>query len=198
MDQMLSPDNIKTFLFFVVPGIIALYIRAQFMAGRIPPISEGIVAYATVSLVYHALAYPLAASLYSGGDISGWLAFWWFVLIIVGPASLGLILGLNVKRGWMKALLARAGIATVHPVDCAWDWHFSTCKESWVLVVLKDGTKWGGFLGKNSFMSSSNSERDMFIEKVYEIRDDSPWEARTSSVWIAQGEIQSIEFWPNT
>jgi hypothetical protein len=182
-----------------VPGIVALYVRAQFLTGRLPSIGEGLIAYVIVSLVYHALAYPLAHPLY-GADLSiFWNKVGWFLLLFAGPAAIGLLLGLNVRKGWTKGLLSKWGINPVHPVHCAWDWHFGNCKEGWVLAVLKDGTKWAGYLGPNSFISSDSAERDILIEKVYDIPgNDRPWTARTSSVWISHGEIQSLEFWPRT
>jgi hypothetical protein len=66
-----------------------------------------------------------------------------------------------------------------------------------VHVKLKDGTKWAGHLGQGSFSSTDPSERDLYIEDVYLTgKDDKKWTKRGSGVWIAHGEIQTIEFWP--
>jgi uncharacterized protein DUF6338 len=197
VDEILKPETLSAFLLFAVPGVVALYVRAQFLTGRLPPLAEGLVAYITFSLIYHAVAYPVAYPLYAAAINSPWSRAGWFVLLFLGPALLGAVLGLDVRRGWTKRLLRRAGIQTVHPVECAWDWHFGRCREGWVLAVLKDGTRWAGYLGLNSFISSNPAERDIFIERVYEVQEDGKsWEALSSSVWIAQGELQSIEFWP--
>ena len=119
------------------------------------------------------------------------------MLLFVLPALLGTLLGLNVRKGWTKRFLNKAKINTIHSVNTAWDWRFGDCKECWVLAVLKDGTKWAGYLGIQSFMSSDPAERDIFIERVYEIDNETDvWTPRTSSVWIAHAEIQSLEFWP--
>jgi hypothetical protein len=64
------------------------------------------------------------------------------------------------------------------------------------MAVLKDGTKWIGYLGPNSFTSTDAEERDIYIEHVYNLGDDDVWTPRGSSVLIAHGEIQSLEFWP--
>ena len=122
----------------------------------------------------------------------------WFGFIFVLPAIVGALLGLNLRKGWFKALLNKYQISTIHPVNCAWDWHFGQCGECWVVVVLRDGTKWYGFMGRNSFMSSDPAERDVYIEKVYLAEGEGmPWVPRGNSVWIAHGEIQSLEFLPN-
>lgn len=197
MDEILKPESLILFLMFTVPGLVALYVRAQFLTGRLPPIAEGLAGYVTLSLVYHALAYPIAAPLYARPLVSGWWSLAWFGLLFVGPVLLGLLLGLGIRKGWTQALLRRVGLHTVHPADSAWDWLCSSAQACWVLAVLKDGTKWAGYFGPGSFISTDPAERDIFIEKVYEIRKvGQPWIPRASSVWIAHGELQSLEFWP--
>lgn len=207
MTQVLSPQMLALFLVFTVPGIIALYFRAQFMTGRMPSVSEGLISYVTLSLIYHAIAYPVAWPLYQSTrmdglfakpeQIGGFFALGWFGLIFVAPAVLGFLLGLNVRKGWAKKLIKLLGLNTVHAVGSAWDWRFGDCNQCWVHVVLKDGTKWAGLLGEDSFLSSDPAERDMFIEKVFVAGDDGEsWTPRNSSVWIAHGEVQSMEFLP--
>lgn len=194
MEALLSPDKLKLFLLVAVPGIVALYVRAQFINGRMPPVSEGFVAYVTLSLVYLGLSYPLILAIARMGT-QGWFMPAWFVVIFVIPGLLGLLLGLNIRKGWTKKVLARLGINTVHPVDSAWDYRFGGCEDCWILAVLKDGTRFAGYLGPQSFASSDKGERDLYIERVYEIGDDNSWSPRDNSVWIAQGEIRTLEFW---
>ncbi len=197
MDGLLDATKLQLFFVFAVPGIVALYVRSQFLAGRLPPVAEGAIAYVVLSLVYHAITYPLATALYAQ-PIGQSRALAWLALILLGPAIFGLLLGLNVRKGWTKKLLEKIGINIIHPVDSAWDWKFAQCEECWVMAVLKNGTTWLGHLGPQSFMSSDRAERDIFIQQVYTLEADNTWTARTSSVWIAHGEIQSLEFWPRT
>ena len=69
--------------------------------------------------------------------------------------------------------------------------------EQWVLVTLKDGTRFAGFCGDESFMSSDPSERDIYIQWTYDIDDQNNWSSRgENGVLIAAGEVQTIEFWP--
>lgn len=182
---------------FSVPGFIILYFRAQFITGRLPPVAEGAVSYVTLSLIYQAVSYPITATQFITGPMTLWHWAGWFMFIFVVPAIIGGALGLNVRKGWSKAIVNKFGISTIHPIKCAWDWHFGQCKECWVMAVLKDGTKWYGYMGENSFMSSEPTERDLFIEYVYVMEQEGkPWTPRSSSVWIAHGEIQSLEFLP--
>lgn len=184
---------------FSVPGFIILYFRAQFTTGRLPPLAEGAVSYVTLSLIYQAISYPITSTqLFVNAPMT--LCYWasWFTFIFVVPAVIGGLLGLNVRKGWSKALVNYFGISTIHPINCAWDWHFGKCGEGWVIVTLKDDTKWYGFLGVNSFMSSDPAERDLYIEGVYVVENEgASWTPRGNSVWIAHGEIQTLEFLPN-
>jgi hypothetical protein len=197
MSNALNPDTLTLFLLFAVPGIVTLYVRAQFLTGRLPPVAEGLVGYITLSLIFHAIAYPLAYPLYTVGLPAGRHLLGWFGLLFVGPALFGLLLGLNVRKRWTTSILDKLGLHVVHPLDTAWDRHFSDCRPCWVMAVLKDGTQWAGYLGPHSFASSDPAERDIYIQNVYEVgRDGEPWVPRASSVWIAHGEIQTLEFWP--
>lgn len=67
----------------------------------------------------------------------------------------------------------------------------------WVLVTLKNGTRFAGFCGTDSFMSSEPAERDLYIQWVYDLDDEDNWQPRgETGLLIAGGEISTIEFWP--
>jgi hypothetical protein len=193
--EFLDPGRLQMLLLFAVPGVVAVYVRTQFLTGRMPPTGEGILVYVTVSLVYHALAFPLRPSFDSAPLTRLW-TLQWLLFILVLPALLGVLLGLNARYSWIGTALRKLHLVTAHPIGCAWDWRFSGSSECWVLIVLRDGMKWAGHLGPDSFISSDPRERDIYIQQVYEIGDEDKWIARTSGVWINHSEIQSIEFWP--
>lgn len=198
MADVLTFEHLRLFWFFAMPGIIILYFRAQFLTGRLPPAAEGIVAYLVVSVVFHAVLFPIAQPYYAIEVDSLWHATLWFAYVLLCPALAGTLLGLSVQQGWTRKILVKAKLKTVHSIASAWDWRFSNCQDCFVLAVMKDGTKWAGYIGEQSFMSSIPTERDIFIEKVYEIDSGDIWNPRESGVWLAHGEIQSIEFWPNS
>lgn len=192
--ELLDIEKIQLFLVLAVPGIVIIYVRSQFLTGRMLSLKEGLITYIAVSLVYYAIVFPAWAL--SGQPTGLTTSVSWFLIVLVGPAVAGLLLGLNARKGWLQKLVERFGISTVHPIGTAWDWRFSNINEYWVLAVLKDDTKWAGYLDTNSFISSDPSERDIYINQVYELDADNNWLPRTSGVWIAHGEIQSLEFWP--
>ena len=79
----------------------------------------------------------------------------------------------------------------------AWDWKFGNMDNEWVLVTLKDGTRFAGFCGAQSFISSDPAERDIYVQWIYDIDDNHHWQSRgETGVLITSGEVKTIEFWP--
>ena len=194
MTKLLSLNSLYLILVFIVPGFIALSVRSQFITGRI--LSENkvsLLSYLTISVIYGALVLP-----FIDPELIGESRLIWFVLVFVGPIFIGLLLGLNVQKDLVRRLLNWFGLYPVHAIPTAWDWKFSSTPEQWVLVTLKDGTRFGGFYGAQSFTSSSPDERDMYIQWVYDIDEDGTWSVPDSEngLLIAAGEIRTIEFWP--
>lgn len=191
-------DNPYMIVGLLVPGLIVLSVRSQFLTGRRPSHSAALLSYLTVSVIYYALALPFVDFILSfqKPDNSNVLLTW-FALIFIGPALLGLLLGVNIQKDLFRSVLQYFGLNPIHVIPTAWDWKFGNMTEQWVLVTLKDGTRFAGFCGDESFMSSDPSERDIYIQWTYDIDDQNNWSSRgENGVLIAAGEVQTIEFWP--
>lgn len=195
-----SEGEIFTALSFLVPGFIIAKVRGQFVTGRQQRIGQELLEYATLSAFNFAffswLIYLLANSNWTAGVKSlGWAA-----VILIGPVILGTVSGIAAQKDWTFRLLrSRAlgfiGARPVHLVPTAWDWKFARMERQWVLVTLKDGTRFAGFCGERSFISSDPAERDLYLEQVCDIGDDHTWTPTRKSVLITHGEIRTIEFW---
>ena len=208
-------DNPYMVVGLLVPGLIVLFVRSQFLTGRWSSDSSAFLSYLTVSVIYYALALPFVhfvLSFNEPGSSNALLAWFalsidepgslkvplaWFALIFIGPALLGLLLGANIQRNFFRRVLQRCGLDPIHVIPTAWDWKFGYMTEQWVLVTLKDGTRFAGFCGEESFMSSDPGERDIYIQWTYDIDENNNWSSRgENGVLIAAGEFQTIEFWP--
>jgi hypothetical protein len=179
---------------YIVPGLVALFIRAQFVTGRIDTSEDGLLVFFTVSLIWTGVTAPVLTWL--GQAELAWytLAAAWLLWAIIGPAVVGVILGLDVARGWSRWLLNKMKLRTVHPIGAAWDWKFSHAHSSWIIVTMKDGSKVHGFLGANSFVSSDPKERDLYIEQVWRVDKNNNWTRHEEwSVIIPHGEIRCVE-----
>ena len=97
---------------------------------------------------------------------------------------------------WIRSLLVKLRLNPVHPTPSAWDWTFEDLGEQFILVALRDGTYIGGLVGADSFVSSDPTERDIYIQQIYNIDDSDNWKPMDHGILIAAGEISTIEFWP--
>ena len=198
MPDLVSFDNLYLIVGFLAPGLIVLFVRSQFVTGRMAP-DLGAVPYVIVSVIYYALAYPFIEIVLSISEPGFGKVLGWFGLIFVGPAALGLVLGVNIQKDLFRKMLQRCGLNLVHAIPTAWEWKFGTMPPQWVLVTLKDGTRFAGYCGPASFISSNPAERDMYIEQIYDLDSDDNWvNVGKKEVLITSGEIQTIEFWPCT
>lgn len=200
MPDLKSLENVYLVLMFIVPGLVAMFCRAQFLTGRVPPQAEAILPSLALSFIYYALVFPIIdlVPVPKGKSVFGVMA--WIGLLFIGPAAFGAVLGIGTQKGWgrnlLRWLLRWPGVNTVHQMPTAWDWKFNQMRPEWVLVTLKDGTKFGGWFGKGSFAASDGKDHDLYVQQVFDLDDDSCWSDRGSSVLIAAGEIRTVEFFP--
>ena len=191
-------------LLFLAPGAIATWVRAQFLTGRVPPPSSAALTLLILSTLYLALVLPIAAPLLAPFGQSTVVYFWWyyagwFGIVFVGPVLFGMLLGWIARKRPHEKLLARFGINPVHATPTAWDYAFGLGREAWILVTLKDGTRFAGWYSASSFSSSDPNERDVYIDPAYALGANDEWIPRPgASLLIGAGEVQTINFWdPN-
>ena len=202
MEASIAPDTFYLLVGFLVPGLIITFIRAQFTTGRVQSQQEFLLAYVALSLIYYAVALPISHLVplsrwpFAPGELAAKVAIWigW---TLIGPALFGVVLGVNVRLDWTRRILGKLHLNVVHAVPTAWDWKFSNPSPQWVLVTCKDGTKVAGFFGCNSFVSTDQNERDMYIERVYDLDEEDRWkDAGDRGILILGSEISSVNFWP--
>ena len=197
MPDLDSLENIYLVLLFFVPGLVVLFVRSQFVTGAKFPHSAALLPYLAISVIYYAPAFPLIEFVVAIDEPIYGKILAWISLVFAGPAILGLVLGINIQTDLFRGLLQRCGLNPVHVIPTAWDWKFGNMTEQWVLVTLKDGTRFAGLCGSDSFMSSDPTERDIYIQQVYDVDDDDNWSSPgEKALLITADEVQTIEFWP--
>ena len=198
MPDLMSLSDIYLILLFLVPGLIVLFVRSQFVTGASFPHSAALLPYLAISVIYYALAFPLIDIVVAIDKPLYGKVLAWFSLVFAGPAVLGLILGINIQKNLFRRVLQKCGLNPIHVIPTAWDWKFGNMTEQWVLVTLRDGTRFAGFCGSESFMSSDPTERDIYIQQVYDVDDDDNWSlSGEKALLITADEVQTIEFWPH-
>ncbi len=198
MPDFKEVEYLPLILLFVVPGLVTLFVRSKFIAGRTPSAKENLLIFVVLCLVYYSFTIFLIQPALSVRE--PWIAraLIWIALVLVGPAVFGFVLGVAAQKEWGTWCANKLGVAVVHVIPAAWDWRFSTIpRNTFVMVTLTSGERVAGYFGVNSFASSDVGERDLYIEEEYTVEADGNWEPRPEKVGvlISAREIRYIEFW---
>jgi hypothetical protein len=194
-----STEAVYIALICVVPGYVFLTFRNQFIAGQDRLGTEQLLAFVTYSAVNFAV-FGWINLVVVPHEAAVWIRLLvWFLTLLVGPAVLGLVSGVFSQKEWGGKLYAMLGLNVVHPTARSWDWIFHRVHPCFILVTLKDGSQCAGYWGVNpagtqSFASSDPKERDLYISQMFEITDSGPWRRIQKSIFIAAGEVRTVEF----
>jgi hypothetical protein len=191
-------DAVYIALAFLVPGFVFSAARNQFITGQVPQGSEQLLRFLTYSAINYAV-FSAPIYLFFNAQLSpvARALFWWAVMLM-GPAFFGSLSGIAARNGWIQKALRWMKLNPIHAVPTAWDYKFGRMEGEWVLVTLKTGVRFAGFCGNQSFASSDSKERDLYIQKLFDIGENDVWTPTKKSALIASGEISTIEFWPVT
>jgi len=195
-----SVEGLILVLGFILPGHVILSVRAFLVPGTEQP--EGIIAYLRaihLSLINYALCLPgvyliLSHPWYNNNPWG--TAISWGVVILLMPSVWGILWGLSIQHSWSAWIRKKLRIRGVHPTKRAWDHKFGQLRPEMILVTLRDGSTVAGYFGPQSFASSDPTDRDVFIEQLWRINEDGPWEVLENSagIWLRGSDIRFIEF----
>lgn len=193
--SMPSASDIIELVTTLAPGLVILGIRQWFVAAPPPKLEERAFAYASVSIVYYAIANPLIALCKPWAKADPWQlnALEYFIV----PTIIGIIFGIATLKDTSDRFWRLFGVSPFHHAQTAWDYVFSRLKKApFVLVTLSDGSKVGGFYGEGSFAASSSTERDLLIIEIWTISEDKPWTRQipVRSILLCGRDIRSVEF----
>lgn len=123
----------------------------------------------------------------------------WLLILVVtflGAGIIGFIVIVIKNTGVIRKFFRYIHISIIHPTPTAWDYYFSQQKESYVIITLQDGTQLLGLYSYDSFASSENEERDIYVEKGYKIGETGEWieDEESEGFYIPRDEIKYIEF----
>ena len=90
--------------------------RASFTTGRIPPHKDALLAYLTQSAAYYALIIPVVEFVLARPPGYACVIAW-AVLVFIGPAFIGFLLGLNARYGFTRTFLGWLGPGMARVVD---------------------------------------------------------------------------------
>jgi len=173
MGDLPSATDLTGLATLLAPGLIILGIRARFKGGAKIELKDQIVGYAIASTGYYAAISPLF-HVKGGCQLSPWL--WGFCQFFLLPCIIGSLAVLIDQKEWIYRLSECVGVRLPHHLPAAWDYAFSRIQAGvYVWIKLSDGTEYAGLMGADSFASSSNAERDLYLEEVWTMNEDEPW-----------------------
>ncbi|MCJ2110226.1 DUF6338 family protein [Methylobacterium sp. E-025] len=197
MPDLKNLDNVYLVLAFVVPGLVISVVRAQFITGRTLKQSENILFFISISAFYYAIALPIIEVLIEA-DLTGWKrGVSWISVFVCGPTICGLLLGLIAQRGIGRWVAHKLGVNPIHSSPTAWDYKFSSDRGPRFVLVTMDGAKVGGIFGEKSFAASDPTERDIYLEEIWDVSEAGEWSQRPERVGILipAKQVKLIEFW---
>ncbi len=167
-------------LAFLVPGFILHATLSMFVPTRAEQTQLSLLRLLFFSSLNYAVWSWLIFIVISTGFYSAHpylTAAAWVIVVLVSPVVLGIVLGRLSQKEALRRAFQRIGINTIHEIPTAWDYKFSkTDRAVWILVTLKDGSQVAGLYGSRSVASSESSERDLYIQEIYQITGDGPWQ----------------------
>lgn len=197
-----SREALYIILAFIVPGFITALFKSKLTTGRLRTGPDAFLYYITYSAINYSLSawviyYILFTDVLSNHPI--YRSMIWISILFILPMITGILLGISERHQWLEKILRCIGVNLIHGTPTAWDYSFEKIKvPHWMIVTLKDGSKVYGYFGGLSLASSSDSERDIFIEQMYNLDEEERWISLNEGrgVLIIRDQISCVEFWP--
>jgi hypothetical protein len=190
-------------ILFLMPGFVADWTMSLFIPKSGFGDRQMILRYLTLSSLSYALGIPLIALFNFMNWLQGWTLFVLaFALIFVLPVAIGLIVSYGYYHRSLNSLLLKvSGAFNLRPLPSmpnAWDDVFFRISQSegvWLIVALKDGEFFGGWFGGKSFASTNPEDRDIYIEKIFQIDKSGAWHdtTRPTGILVKLDNVKHIQ-----
>lgn len=172
-----TSQDIFIVISFFIPGFIYDSIIRNFVPLRRNKEKElQLLRFLTATAFNYALCSPLIYLLISGAifrrSIVG-QASTWLVILAVVPAVIALIHAKLVQRDGFAKIWQWLGLRSINPIPTGWERIFSRTEPCFVVVRMTDGSEVAGWFGERSLASSDTERKDIYLELVYRIDEDS-------------------------
>jgi hypothetical protein len=188
-----------------VPGFIFVQLIRRAIAHFPEQVdARHFVAILAAGLFLHTVIFPFSTrhivDWYVGGTLhEHWkLTYVWLVVaVFIWPIAIGIATALVIPKPWVDEQLDRIGLGYIDRIPTAWDYSVLPDKGSLVKVHFRDGSLIGGVYGNKSFASIYSRERDLFLEEIYNMDENSDFVDPTVDnigIWIAHDVISHVEY----
>tara|TARA_Y100000588_G_scaffold347330_1_gene396048 strand:+ start:211 stop:879 length:669 start_codon:yes stop_codon:yes gene_type:complete len=205
---------------FMVPGYIVIRTRVWVAAEPAPGVKEHILLYLATNSVYSAVFFALL-NLFGVFDMAfaahpslinqpyygqyvprleGWGFFLWLSYLLVVPAAIGIIGGVELKARALRCFFQRFGYAMDAPPPDPWVTFSKNTKDhTKIMVMLNDGTIIiGASVDQAVFSDRKLNAGDIYFPKIYEEtkadNGKNQWLISNKGAFIPEGKIDYIIF----
>ncbi|MEK4222053.1 DUF6338 family protein [Bacillus sp. FSL W8-0116] len=186
-------------LIFVVPGFIIDSIYRKCVPQRDITFHSVFLRFLLFSVINYSIVFPIISWLskipyiQTHETVSFYISM---VTIFLIPVIIALIISVISNKGWVRTILQKIGIHTIHVIPTAWDYQFRKDEHKYLIVYLEDGGIVFGYWGFASFASSIREDKDLYLEKIFNVDDNNEWIEipQNKGIWIPEKSIKYIEF----
>ena len=203
-----TPVAVVLAILFLIPGFLWKMI-ADSTSPYVTRRDTSLLQYLALSCLNYLLALPVIyllivygptdlSALKQGGirDNKSYIMAWLslvFVLPVLGGYVSQRLVWFFAGSGFAKKL----GIWIVHPAPTAWDYVFARDQPYWARIELTDGKLIEGVFDSNSLASSEVEDRDIFLETVFELDEETQdyrQVDRNAGILVRGQSIKTIAF----
>jgi len=214
MEKVLTPESVMVLVVMLMPGFIYGRVK-RWVTQRIddekPSVANEVYANLVRSLVMLMLVFPwgfgrsaihhvfqaMSTGALDGAFTSFGAVLMYAVLLIIGPALLGGLMGVlevNEVTGWMRRKFRLPPVV----LNQAWDVAMSraSAEKGLILaeVALKNGETILGRYGPDSAASRSGGYRDLYLQEIWVGTNGALAPGNAGSILIRGSDIRSVRF----
>lgn len=169
--------------------------QESFRVGVKQDIKTRLFSYAVASTAYFAVIAPFVRMV--AEDLC--LSKFWAVGLEYGfvPILIGIVVALIRTQRWFDGISRLLKLPPIHHMPTAWDWVFVEREHgTYVIVTLNAGQKYAGPWSKTCFASSTPTERDIYLDEVWDAKDSGAWTRLSPrrGILLCGNDIKSVEF----
>lgn len=194
-------DKYFALVTFLMPGIIMIQLRRCVTPVRCNYFSTEFINFVQYTIL-NTICYVFLSNIFKWVDISTFMNMhnslydnlgYYICFIFIIPFLLGLILGWSDKLKILQYILGFIFQKRVSSnIITTWEEYFGAGnnKSADIVIKLKNGDIIHGHFGEHSMISGSITNKDIYLEKITKINDDTQLEE--TSAWINGNDIEYI------
>jgi len=181
--DILNPEALTLFLYFVVPGFVAIQVYDAIVPSERRNFGESVIQVVSYSLITNVLlfwTFPILSAINAPAFRSA--QAWAYVLgnavfialsVFLVPSALALAVynSRTGRSGFFNRVLRRFGVQHValDPMPTAWDKFFSRRDPCFIIFHMKNGDLIAGAFSTKSFASAYPAEQQVYVEQLLTI-----------------------------